>query len=172
MGRLGASWRPRAPAMGEGTGVPLAVLGPSWEPLAGLFPSAFAFWAPFWTVVEPFRAVLVPFWAVFWAVLRASSPLRALFGASFGPLRRLLRPSWSSLGALLGRLGAFLGPLGPSWDDMWGLLGRLGQFLARKAENPKNHQKRMANQYVLPPEALSGVLLEASWPSRGPLGPS
>ena len=80
--------------MGEGTGVPLAVLGPSWEPLAGLFPSP-----------SPLRSLFLP----------SRAPLRALLGLSGDPVGQ----SWSLLGSLLGRLGTIFGAswavLGRAW---------------------------------------------------------
>jgi len=81
-------------AVGVGTGLPLAVLGPSWERLASLFPSP-----------SPLRSFFQP----------SQAPLGALLGLSWDPLG----PSWSLLGSLLGRLGTILGTswavLGRSW---------------------------------------------------------
>ena len=83
-------------ALGEGTGLPLAVLGPSWEHLAGLLPSP-----------SPLRSFFQP----------SQAPLGALLGLSWDPLG----PSWSLLGSLLGRLGTIFGTswavLGRSWIE-------------------------------------------------------
>ena len=102
---LGQSWGPFGPswgvlealrAVGEGTGLPLAVLGPSWEPLAGLFPSP-----------SPLRSLCRP----------SQAPLRALLGPSWGSLG----PSWSFVGSQWGRLGTIFGTswavLGRSWPE-------------------------------------------------------
>ena len=70
--------------MGVGTGLPLAVLGPSWERLASLFPSP-----------SPLRSFFQP----------SQAPLGALLGLSWDPLG----PSWSLLGSLLDRLGTIFG---------------------------------------------------------------
>ena len=100
-GPFGPSWGvlEALRAVGEGTGLPLAVLGPSWEPLVGLFPSP-----------SPLRSLCRPSQAL----------LRALLGLSWGALG----PSW----AVLGRSWAVLGPSWTVLEASWSPLAENVRF--------------------------------------------
>ena len=126
-------------------GTLLGRLGACWRPLAVLGLS----WRPLW-------ALLGACWGSLGALLGSSyDPL----GPSWGPVW----PSWGPLWQFSGRCGSLYG----SWGDLWSLLSRFRPSLDRKGENPKNCPKPFKKQCFLPPRALLGSLLKATWDVLG-----
>ena len=92
-----------------------ALLGLSWGPLGALLGLS---WGPLGGLGGPLGAILEAIDQRMGGSL-CGSPRR-------GPKMSLLEPSWAALGAVLGALGAVLGP---SWAPLGALLGHLGAIL-------------------------------------------